>query len=228
MSKSSNWKSIERIAFANGIDLIGVADLSHVVGIRTHPRNLLKSYRYGISFVLALDKYDDAYTFDTEEQIAFPLIRKASALVRDFILEQGFKAIALDPNDGLAASGPLYYRSKLSMKAIARAAGLGWIGKSAVFVSEKFGPRVCLGVVLTDMPLIPGEPSKNRCGNCSKCAKACPVGALNATEFEFYPKELSNVLEREKCNDWMEGASPTRGFCWECILACPKGARRSR
>lgn len=161
MAKTSNNKSIERVALANGIDLIGVADLSHIDGIRTYPRGLLKGYRYGISLVVALDKYDDPYSFDIEEQIAFPLIRKVSTLITDFILERGFRAIALDPNDGLKDSGPLYYRSKLSMKAVARAAGLGWIGKSAVFVSKKFGPRVCLGVVLTDMPLNPGKPSKN-------------------------------------------------------------------
>jgi epoxyqueuosine reductase QueG len=227
MARASNNKSIERIALVNGIDLIGVADLSHIDDIRTHPRNLLKDYRYGISLIVALDKYDDAYSFDIEEQIAFPLIRKVSALITDFILERGFEAIALDPNDGLRDSGPLYYRSKLSMKAVARAAGLGWIGKSAVFVSKKFGPRVCLGVVLTDMPLTPGKSSKNECGRCGLCAKACPVGALTATSFEVYPRDLEKVLQREACNDWMENRSPTPGYCWECVLACPKGKRIS-
>jgi len=227
MARSSNNKSIEKVAFVNGIDLVGVADLSELRAIRTEPRGLLKGYRYGISLVLALDKYDYAFTSDIEDQIAFPLIRKVSSLIVDLISERGYRAIALDPNDGLRDSGPLYYRSKLSMKAVARAAGLGWIGKSAVFVSKRFGPRVCLGVVLTDMPLTPGKPSKNECGRCGLCAKACPVGALTATSFEAYPKDLKDVLQRVRCNDWMEKRSPTPGFCWECVLACPKG-RRSR
>jgi len=227
MAKTSNNKSIERVALANSIDLIGVADLSHIDGIRTYPRGLLKGYRYGISLVVALDKYDDPYSFDIEDQIAFPLIRKVSALIVDFILERGFRAIALDPNDGLKDRGPLYYRSKLSMKAVARAAGLGWIGKSAVFVSKRFGPRVCLGVVLTDMPLNPGRPSKNECGRCGLCARACPAGALTATSFEVYPEDLKKVLQRERCNDWLERHSPTPGVCWECVLACPKGGKKS-
>lgn len=227
MARASNNKSIERIAHAKGIDLVGVADLSHIYGIRTSPRDLLKGYRYGISLVVALDKYDSAYSFDVEEQIAFPLIRKVSALIVGFVVERDFKAIALDPNDGLSDSGPLYYRSKLSMKAVARAAGLGWIGKSAVFVSKRFGPRVCLGVVLTDMPLTPGKPSKNECGRCGLCARACPVGALTATSFDVYPEDLKKVLQRERCNDWMEKGSQTPGFCWECVLACPKGRRMS-
>jgi epoxyqueuosine reductase len=227
MVRTSNNKSIERVAFANGIDLIGVANLSHISGIRTSPRNLLKAYRYGISLVVALDKYDDAYSYDVEEQISFPLIRKVSALIVDLIVDKGFKAITLDPNDGLRDSGPLYYRSKLSMKAVARAAGLGWIGKSALFVSKKFGPRVSLGVVLTDMPLTAGRPSKNECGKCGLCARACPAGALTATTFDIFPEDLKKVLKREKCNDWMEGHSSIPGICWECVLACPKGRRKS-
>lgn len=225
MTGTDYRKSLEKIALSNGIDLVGVADLSNISEIRTYPRDLLKPYRYGVSLVIALDRFREAYSFDIEEQVAFPLIRGVSCMIAKFIQDHGNTATALDPNDGLRKSGPLYYKSKLSMKAVARAAGLGWIGKSAVFVSEKFGPRVCLGVVLTDMPLKAGTPMENKCGRCERCAIACPVGALTATKFEVYPSDLHAVLQREKCNDWMENRSPTRGFCWECILACPQGKK---
>ena len=218
-------RSLEKIALSNGIDLLGIADLRNIRGIRTYPRDLLNPYRYGVSLVIALDRFKDAYSFDIEEQIAFPLLRGVSCMIAKFIKDKGYEATTLDPNDGLRNSGPLYYKSKLSMKGVARAAGLGWIGKSAVFVSEKFGPRVCLGVVLTDMPLKAGKPMENKCGSCERCARACPVGALTATSFEIYPSDLREVLQREKCNDWMEGRSPTHGFCWECVLACPKGKK---
>ncbi len=225
MKGTDRRKSLEKIAASNGIDLLGVADLRNINGIRTYPQDLMKPYRYGISLVISLDRFIDAYSFDIEEQVAFPLIRGVSCMIADFIRDLGYKAITLDPNDGLRKSGPLYFKSKLSMKAVAMAAGLGWIGKSAVFVSERFGPRVCLGVVLTDIPLKAGVPMGNKCGACDRCVQACPVGALTATSFETYPSELRKVLQREICNDWMESRSPTRGFCWGCILACPKGKK---
>jgi len=34
-----------------------------------------------------------------------------------------------------------------------RKAGLGWIGKNGLFISTKYGPRVRLGTILTDMEL---------------------------------------------------------------------------
>src|SRR5512137_2458177 len=180
-------KSIEMIAKSNGIDLVGMADLRKISGIRTYPQDLLKPYRYGVSLVIALNRFKEAYSFDIEGQIAFPLLRGVSCMVARFIEGEGYSATTLDPDEGLRKSGPLYYKSKLSMKAVARAAGLGWIGKSALFVSEKFGPRVCLGAVLTDMPLKAGKPMDNRCGRCDRCAKTCPVGALTPTSFKLYP-----------------------------------------
>lgn len=225
MAAKDNTKEIEKIALSNGIDLVGVADLKNIGGLRTYPRDLLKGYRYGISIAVSLDKYD-AYGMEVEAEISYRFLRAACALIANHIRRKGYKAMVPDLDDPVRWKGPLYFKSPLSMKAVANAAGLGWIGKSAVFVSYEFGPRINLGAVVTDMPLVAAKPSKNQCGNCSACAKACPVGALTATTFDVYPKDLKKVLQRERCNEWLE--SPDRkvhGICWECILSCPKGKK---
>ena len=62
-------------------------------------------------------------------------------------------------------------------KTAATAAGLGWIGKTALFVSPEFGPAVRLATVFTDLDLPAGEPvTEGRCGDCTDCVDACPAG----------------------------------------------------
>lgn len=226
MTAKGNTREIERIALSNGIDLMGVADLKSISGLRTYPRDLLRGYRYGISIAVGLDKYD-AYDMEVEGEISYRILRAACALIANHIRKRGYKAMVPDLDDPVRWKGPLYFKSPLSMKAVANAAGLGWIGKSAVFVSYEFGPRVNLGAVITDMPLVAGKPSKNRCGSCSACVKACPVGALTATTFDVYPKDLRKVLQKERCNEWLERPeNKVHGICWECVLSCPKGKKK--
>ncbi len=106
------------------------------------------------------------------------------------------------------------------IKAWAVLAGLGWIGRSRMFVSKEHGPRLRLRGILTDADL--GEPCEvlgdDRCGDCEECMKACPVGAIARDE-----------VDRKKC-----GACPLNhrritayaySYCTACTSACPFGAR---
>jgi len=226
--KQGNTEEILSLALSSGVDIAGIADLKNLRGIRTYPKDLLKGYRYGISIAVGLDKYD-AYDMEVEGEISYRILRATCAIIANNIRKRGYRAIVPDLDDPVRWKGALYFKSPLSMKAVANAAGLGWIGKSAVFVSYDYGPRVNLGAVITDMPLVAGKPSKNQCGNCSACAKACPVGALTATTFDVYPKDLRKVLQKEKCNEWIERPeNKVHGICWECVLACPKRGRNRK
>jgi reductive dehalogenase len=66
---------------------------------------------------------------------------------------------------------------------VARDAGLGEIGRMGLLMTPALGPRVRLGVVTTDLPLIPDGRGEDRsvldfCGICSKCADCCPPHAI--------------------------------------------------
>ncbi|WP_456468063.1 hypothetical protein [Archaeoglobus sp.] len=86
----------------------------------------------------------------------------------------------------------------ISLKAIARAAGVGWIGRNLLLITPESGPRVILASILTDMPLEAGTPAENRCGTCRECIENCIVGALRDSDFKSYPVG-EEVFDVEKC-----------------------------
>lgn len=61
----------------------------------------------------------------------------------------------------------------------AQKAGLGWIGKNSCLIIPKRGSFFFLSEIILDTELEYDKPlSKNLCGNCTKCADACPTGAI--------------------------------------------------
>jgi epoxyqueuosine reductase len=68
--------------------------------------------------------------------------------------------------------------SPILEKALAMRAGIGWIGRHTVLVSETLGSWFVLGEIMTDLPISPDRPAVDRCGDCTACIDACPTGAL--------------------------------------------------
>lgn len=112
----------------------------------------------------------------------------------------------------------------LAERALARRAGLGFIGKNHMLINPRLGLQILLGEIITDLELECDLPMADHCPDCNKCARACPTGALD-TEGTFDANKCISYLTIEhkgqipgelacKIGDRLFG-------CDECVLACP-------
>ncbi len=107
-------------------------------------------------------------------------------------------------------------------KTAATSAGLGWIGKTALFVSPEFGPAVRLATVFTDLELPAGEPVvESRCDACRECVDACPAGC--GRDVLWRPGMARDELfDAAACRHHMTHfRSVDAQICGICIAACP-------
>lgn len=115
-------------------------------------------------------------------------------------------------------------------KTAATQAGLGWIGKTALFVSPRFGPRVRLATVFTDARLHVGQPvMETRCAKCRRCVDACPAEAGRDVPWHAgMPR--SELFDAGACEAYTERfrAKLPDAICAICVAACPFGKRESR
>ena len=122
-------------------------------------------------------------------------------------------------------------RYKYSHKMAATRAGIGWIGKTDLLVSEKFGPRLRLASVLTNYEFDNlGNPiTQSRCDACVICVEKCPARAANGKLWntEIDRDEFYNAAKcREMCRKrtW-ENIHKEVSLCGICVSVCPKGKK---
>lgn len=73
---------------------------------------------------------------------------------------------------------PMVDTGELMDTVVAQRAGLGFIGRNGLLITEEFGSYVYLGEIITDIELVPDAPGEFGCGDCYRCVTACPTGAL--------------------------------------------------
>jgi len=90
--------------------------------------------------------------------------------------------------------------SKLSHKTIARLAGIGYIGKNNLLITEAYGCAFCMCTVLTNAPFQTEAhpPLSSQCGECDECRRICPGNALRGNE---WPESTGRegVMDVSKC-----------------------------
>ena len=150
----------------------------HRAGLRASPETLLPGTR---SVICVGVPYNGPEPFSTDfddaerawiaryawgEDYHITVRQKLESLAAKLLLIKPFQwRICVD-------TAPLLERS------LARAAGLGWIGRNTCLINQKLGSNCYLGELLTDLELEPDSPPPDRCGTCTRCIDACPTRAI--------------------------------------------------
>ena len=110
-------------------------------------------------------------------------------------------------------------------KALARNAGLGWIGKHSNLINPKSGSWFFLGEIYTDLPLEIDKPfTEQHCGSCNACIDICPTQAI-VGPMEVDARRCISYLTIELRSSIPEEFRKMIGNrvygCDDCQLICP-------
>lgn len=205
-----------------GADVVGFCDLG------TSPVPTLPHLHYAMSVGVklldgVLKTIEDAPSFvyfqhyrtanTLLDTIAFRLARK--------IEELGGESLPIAASQSLGKNNP--YRGVYPHKTAAVLSGLGFVGKSGLFLSTEYGSKVRLATVLCSLPLAAELPViENGCGECTLCQRACPAGAIFG---EKPTTDGERNFDAEKCSKYMKEHFQDVGrgsVCGVCIKVCPK------
>lgn len=180
---------------------------------------------YGIALVLKLPKEAIEALLNDEFKKYWKIFHKQIDKLTEIALnteklikDNGYDAFALTMQRNECDMEKLL--SKLPYKTLATSSGLGWVGRSALFVCEEYGSAVALSGILTDMPLKIAEPiTDSYCDDCEECQKACPVDAINPTKWNARLNR-NDIIDIDVCSQYVIDLFKAGLGCSKCLCNC--------
>ena len=216
------------LLYEQGAGLAGAGDLTGLVEGKMN---------IGISVAVPVPKHivRDLQTAPTREyyDAYYALNAKLDAIVScgaRFLQEKGYLAQA---NTTDTVKKDREWRTPLPHKTVATRAGLGWIGKNCLLVTEKYGCAVRLSSLCTNAPLPVAVPvNSSRCGGCRVCVESCPAKALTGERWEV-GTEREKIFRREDCKKTQimrmkQATGIETDLCGLCFAVCPYTGRYLR
>ena len=213
-------EELKNIASSLGADLCGVASIDRFNDAPKgfHPLDVFPACKSVISFAVRFPV--GALLCDTPvpyTRIRNSLTSKMDAIALNLCIElekRGIVSIPIPTNESLWDENTERWRSIISQKHAAQAAGLGTIGRHSLLITPQFGSMVWLGCVLCDAEIEPDQVLADICVGCNKCVQACPVNALENKEINQQKCWDNAFGEDEKLQAWVIS-------CHKCRDACP-------
>lgn len=214
-NKLENFLSDKTSAF-------GFADISAL------PEESRRGYKYAISMAIAHDpkvmesirkgpNRDYAAAFDELNRRIVEISRGLIAEVESL----GYRAETAYISGTYSRET---YSTQLPHKTVADLAGIGWIGKSALLVTEKFGSAVRLGSVLTNAELdVTAVRVESKCGDCEVCLDICPAGAVAGKSWQpgMNRDDLIDAFACAGKAKELSGELSDHELCGICMANCP-------
>ncbi len=206
-----------------GAEAVGIAPLepgfvySHVGrGPEPHGSEIRPSHPWAVCFAVQMD-YDIVRGAPSpwntvETHSCYAQVSRMGVILASWLRAMGYSARAHIPGSNY----------QVLLPPLAALSGLGEMGRIGIMVSSSFGPRVRLGAVTTELPLVPDAPRRHGieefCMSCLKCATNCPAGAIP----EGGPTKTRGVVKwsisPESCYKyWCKLGND----CGICLRVCP-------
>jgi reductive dehalogenase len=218
-----NSQMLREILSYLGSDLSGICELdqsfvySHVGrGPEPYGKKIFQRHKYAVVFAVEMDwnmiSAAPRSPVIIETGKKYVEAARISIVAASFIRRMGYPARAhIAGSNYQAVLPPLGWK-----------AGLGEVGRMGILMTWKFGPRVRLGLVTTDLPL-KTDPPRHRgmedfCSKCEKCASNCPAKAIPHGDPVEENGILKWALNRELCYRYWRKAGTD---CAVCVFVCP-------
>jgi ferredoxin len=214
---------IKGFAFHLGAHSVGVAELdpthlySHVGrGTGAYGDPILLDHQYAIAFSVEMD-----YDMMGRAPEAPVVLESARKYVDAAVI--AIQIANLCRRLGYPARAHIDGNYRVIVPLVARDAGLGEIGRIGILITPRLGPRVRLGVVTTNLPLMPSKGKGDSsiisfCEICKKCAENCPSKAIPFGNREGEPGGQRWKLDEIRCFTYWNVIGTDCGLC---MAVCP-------
>lgn len=213
-------REVKEIAYSLGAELCGIASLDRFAGAPEgyHPLDVWPACRSVISFAC---RFPAAAVFCGSD-VVYTRVRnsitvKMDAIALDLCIElekRKVPCIPIPTNESQWDEKTGRFRSIVSQKHAAQAAGLGTIGRHSLLITPELGSMVWLGCVLCGAELEADPMREPLCDGCGKCVEVCPAHAMDGEE-----------LAQQTCWNYAFGDDKQKQIwriaCHVCRDVCP-------
>lgn len=184
--------------------------------LRDNPQSLLPEARTIISL---------AFNYNPGRPLNSGIARYAAGKDYHNVIRRLLKpAVRMLSEDFGAACRICIDSAPISERYWARKAGIGFIGRNGALIVPRTGSFVFLAEVITTLEIEPDREARGSCGNCRRCERACPTGALS-----------DGLIDSRRCLSYLtiehRGEFPPHTDlknhlfgCDDCLAACPHNA----
>jgi epoxyqueuosine reductase QueG len=215
-------EGLKDFLIAQGAHLVGFADLNGLGVNNEMPFGVSIAVKLSSELVNSIHNGPNMFYFDEYHRIN-GLLDKIVTEGTEYIIKKGYKAFAQTTTIIKYADD---FKTNLPHKTVATRAGLGWIGKCGLLVTNEYGSAVRISSLLTNAKLDCGNPvEKSFCGDCSECVKNCPANAITGKLWNV-EVERSELIDVYKCRETarkisMETINKDITLCGKCFAVCP-------
>lgn len=212
-------KQVKEILLGLGADLCGIASIDRFKDAPEgyHPTDVLPTCKSVISFGCRFPMG----TLSCNSPVPYTRVRnsitpKMDAIALEFCIEMEKYQIVCVPiptNESRWDENTKRWRSIISQKHAAQAAGLGTIGRHSLLITPEFGSMVWLGAVLCEQELECDELKDNICNDCNACVNICPVNALEHIELKQQACWDYAFGDDKKIQSWVINCHKCRDIC---------------